>query len=234
MRLSAEVVRRGLPLHVGVGVRRVDELGGAGAPPIYDIEAEALGPRAVPQRRTLFALGRAAAREALLELGLPPTAIPRSSDGAPVWPDGFVGAISHTHHVAVAVAGHQDDYVGLGVDVEELDRGVRPDIARLVCRPAEMEWVDVGNGLERLMMLFSAKESIFKALYPIERVWLGFGDAELSWDASRNAFLARVLKSFGRDYLAGFELEVNCIVGAGFVLTTTFVPVGDGRRMLGA
>jgi 4'-phosphopantetheinyl transferase EntD len=234
MRVSAEIVRRGLPPHVGVGVRRVDELGETVAPPIYDVEAEALGPRAVPQRRTLFALGRAAARDALLELGVGPTPIARSSDGAPAWPDGFVGAISHTRHVAVGIAGRRHEYVGLGVDVEELDRGVRPDIARLVCRPAEMEWVDIANGLERLMMLFSAKESIFKALYPIERVWLGFGDAELRWDANRHTFLARVLKSFGRDYLAGFELDVNCILGPGFVLTTTFVPAGGGRRMLGA
>src|SRR5689334_3062733 len=124
MRVSAELVRQGLPLGVAIGVRHADELGETGLPPLYAGEAEALGPRAVPERRTLFALGRAAARDALSELGIEPTPIPRSSDGAPVWPDGFVGAISHTRQVALAVAGRREDYVGLGVDVEELDRGV--------------------------------------------------------------------------------------------------------------
>jgi 4'-phosphopantetheinyl transferase EntD len=231
MRISAEVVRRALPLPVGVGVRHVAD---SPPPPIFPEEAAALGPRAVPERRTLFALGRAAARDALADLGTRPIALPRSSDGAPVWPAGFVGAISHTRHVAIAVAGRRGDYVGLGLDVEELDRGVRPDIARLVCRPSEMEWVDAADGLERLMMVFSAKESIFKALYPIERVWLGFGDAELRWDATRNAFFGRVLKSFGREYPEGFELDVSCTLGAGFVLTSACVPVKVRGRMLGA
>jgi enterobactin synthetase component D len=135
----------------------------------------------------------------------------------------MVGAISHTRRVAVAIAGRRSDYIGLGVDIEELDRGVRADIARLVCRPAEMDWVDVNSGIERLMMLFSAKESVFKALYPIERVWLGFEDAELRWDQARGVFIARVLKAFGQDYPSGFELEVNCTVAPTWVLTTTYL-----------
>ena len=219
MRLTAEVVLQGFPLPVGVGVRSVD----GPAPSMYAAEEEALGPRAMPERRRLFALGRAAARDALSEIGLQPVAIPRLADGAPAWPSGLVGAISHTRAVAVAVAGLRHDYVGLGIDLEELDRGIREDIARLVCRPAEMDWVRGGNGTKRLLMLFSAKESIFKALYPIERVWLGFSDAELTWDEARGSFLARVLKQFGAGYPEGFQLEVACTVGEDWVLTSAHV-----------
>ena len=164
MQVTPEVVRRGFPLPIGVGLRRVADLDGMPAPMLYPIEQEGLGPRAVPERRTLFALGRAAARDALAELGAEPSAIPRSPDGAPQWPEGVVGAITHTRQMAVAVAGRRTDYVGLGVDLEELDRGIRDDIARLVCRPAEMDWVTGGSGIDRLLMVFSAKEAIFKAL----------------------------------------------------------------------
>jgi 4'-phosphopantetheinyl transferase EntD len=90
-----------------------------------------------------------------------------------------------------------------------------------------MDWVDVASGTERLLMVFSAKESIFKALYPIEGVWLGFDDAELTWQAGRGVFAARVLKDAGRGLPAGLELEVSCTVGATWVLTTTYVPANQ-------
>ncbi len=223
MELTAEVVRRGFPLPVGVGVRRVRDLNGRAAPALYPIEEDGLGPRAVAVRRVLFALGRAAARDALGELGVHGVAVPRGADGAPIWPEGIVGAISHTRDVAVAVAGSRTDYMGLGVDLEELDRGIREDIARLVCRPSEVDWVRGGKGTDRLLMLFSAKESIFKALYPIQRVWLGFSDAELTWDAERGLFVARVLKSFAAGYPSGFQLDVRCTIGQDSVLTTAHV-----------
>jgi enterobactin synthetase component D / holo-[acyl-carrier protein] synthase len=224
MELSAEVVRRGFPMPVGVGVRAV----GGPVPGLYPIEEEGLGPRAIAERRTLFALGRAAARDALRELGVEACAIPRAGDGAPAWPEGVVGTISHTRSVAIAVVGRRADYVGIGVDIEELDRRIREDITRLVCRPAEMDWVRGGNGTDRLLMLFSAKESIFKALYPIERVWLGFSDAEVAWEEGRGLFRARVLKSFGSGYPQGFSLEVRCTVGQDWVLTAAHVTASTG------
>ena len=71
-------------------------------------------------------------------------------------------------------------------------------------------------------MLFSAKEAVFKALFPIERVWLGFGDAELTWHAGRCAFEARLLKTAGRDYSVGSTLEVTCRLLETMVLSTTY------------
>jgi 4'-phosphopantetheinyl transferase EntD len=160
----------------------------------------------------------------LRELGIADAPIARGASGEPLWPTGVVGAISHSREVAVGVVGRRSEYAGLGVDVEELARGPSPRAARLVCRPGEMAWVDPESGTDRLAMLFSAKEAIFKALYPIEHVWLGFADAELTWHAELRAFEARVLKSVGDGYPAGFVLSVNVTVGAGWVLSTAFVP----------
>src|SRR5690348_14827130 len=66
-RLSQDHVRRGLPAAVGVGIRFLSETGPT-PPKLHPLEEEILGPRAVAGRRILFALGRAAARDALLEL----------------------------------------------------------------------------------------------------------------------------------------------------------------------
>jgi 4'-phosphopantetheinyl transferase EntD len=220
-KLMAELVRRGLPWPTGVGICLASE----SAPPLHPIEEQALGPRAVAGRRALFALGRAAARQALRELdGTEPVAIPRGSGGEPLWPEGIVGSISHSREVVVAVVGRRRDYVGLGVDVEDLGRGPTPRAARLVCRPSEMEWVDPESGTLRLALLFSAKEAVFKALYPIEGEWLGFADAELTWLADGGGFDARVLKSVGQGHPAGFQLRVNSTLGSTWVLSTAFVP----------
>ena len=209
--LSGELVRQFLERPVGLGMRRVSDFVD-GLPPLEPIEEEALGARAIQRRRTFFTLGRAAARDAMAELGFAAAAIGRGSGGEPLWPDGLVGAITHAGDLAIALVGRRSDYVGLGVDVEELSRGPSPRAARLICRPSEMEWVDPGGGTERLAMLFSAKEAIFKALYPIEQVWLGFGDAELSWRAERCAFEARILKSVGDGFAEGFVLEVHSVL----------------------
>jgi 4'-phosphopantetheinyl transferase EntD len=221
--LTPRDVRRGLPRPVGVGLRRSCD---GPAPGLFPGEEDILGPRALEQRRTYFALGRAAARDALAELGLPGLVIGRGPAGEPLWPDGIVGAISHAGDTAIAVVGRNTDYAGLGVDVEELARGPSARAARLVCRPAEMEWADVESGTRRLILLFSAKEAVFKAVFPIARVWFGFADAELTWVAERCGFDARLLKSAGPAYPAGSVVTVNCALTDRQVLSTAHCPPG--------
>ena len=221
--LTPRDARRGLPRPVGVGIRRSSD---GPAPGLLPGEEDILGPRALEQRRTYFALGRAAARDALAELGLPEVVIGRGPAGEPLWPDGIVGAISHAGDTAVAVVGRNTDYAGLGVDVEELARGPSARAARLVCRPSEMEWADVEAGTRRLTMLFSAKEAVFKAVFPMSRVWLGFADAELAWVAERCGFDARLLKGAGPSLPAGSVLPVYCTLTDTQVLSTAYCRPG--------
>ncbi len=215
-----------MPYPVGVGLRR----GVHGqAPALCPAEESFLGPNAAQARRFFFALGRAAARDALAELGIAATAILRGPAGEPVWPDGIVGAISHTRDLAVAIVGSQSDYAGLGIDLEQLSPGLSVRAARLVCTPAEREWVGDADGTPRGTMLFSAKEAVFKALFPIERVRLGFGDAELEWQSAGCAFEARLLKSASRGYPAGSVLQVHCTLTDAEVLSITYALPGRGE-----
>jgi enterobactin synthetase component D len=214
---------RGLLPHsgIGVGVRTTaDEV----APPLHPLEESYLGPNATPRRRVMFALGRAAARDALAELGTSrDVAIGRGAGGEPTWPLGLVGSISHAGDAAVAAVGRGDMFGGIGVDLERRSPGLSARASRLVCRPAEIEWVDADPGTLRRTLLFSAKEAIFKALYPIEGVWLGFADAELTWEPERHGFRARVLKSVGARYVSGTELRVHCAVTGTEIVSATFV-----------
>ncbi len=212
-------IRRGMPARIGVGIRRT----GDGTPPLHPLEELSIGPKAAARRRLLFSLGRAAARDALAEWDVYGVAIGRGASGEPLWPTGIVGAISHAGDLAVAIAASQADYAGLGIDVEQLSRGLTARAARLVCTPAEMAWVDPEADTTRLTMLFSAKEAVFKVLFPLEGVWLRFGDAELTWYPERCAFDARLLKSAGSAHPRGTRLEVHCSVIDGHVLSTTYV-----------
>jgi 4'-phosphopantetheinyl transferase EntD len=121
--------------------------------------------------------------------------------------------------------GRAVDYAGLGVDVEQLQPGLSLKAARRVCTPDEYAWVDTGDALRRTM-LFSAKEAVFKALFPIERVWLGFGDVELMWSPERDAFEATLLKRASAAHPPGTRLEVVCRVSGSEVLSTTYALPG--------
>ena len=57
-------------------------------------------------------------------------------------------------------------------------------------------------------MLFSAKESVYKAWFPLTRRWLGFEEASVTIDPVRQAFTARLLVDgpvVNGARLAGFE-----------------------------
>jgi enterobactin synthetase component D / holo-[acyl-carrier protein] synthase len=133
---------------------------------------------AVPQRRAEFATARAHARQALGLLGLSPVPLVPGDRGQPCWPDGVIGSMTHCggyRAVAVALAG---DVAAIGIDAEVNDR--LPDgVLQLVAGPAERKGLMElpAEGLCRWdRLLFCAKESVYKAWYPITHEWLDFHD----------------------------------------------------------
>ena len=172
-------------------------------------EEEAALERASPKRRREFTTGRSCARRALAALELPPGPIPRGPDREPRWPDGAVGSITHCHdYCAVAVA-PAERYASIGIDAEaddELPEGVLERISL----PEEREWLEArnGDGAHWDTVLFSAKESVFEAWFPLARRWLGFEDAHVDLAPEEGAFRARLLvpgPTVGGRPLQGFE-----------------------------
>ena len=132
--------------------------------------------RAVERRRTEFARGRACARNALAELGCPPRAIPVGPSREPLWPEGFVGAITHCSGVVGAVAARHRDVPGLGIDVEVV-APLSTGVSRLVLHPSEAERARRTDVPE--VAFFSAKEAVHKALFPMTGVWMDHLDVEV-------------------------------------------------------
>lgn len=155
-------------------------------------EEEALIERAVDKRRREFGTARTCARRALADLGRPPAPITRGENGAPVWPDGVVGSITHCAGYRGAAVAEAREVAALGIDAEPHDK--LPDgVLNVIARPEELTGLRSMNGdlcWDRL--LFSAKEAVYKAWFPLARNWLGFEDASLTFGED-GTFTARIL-----------------------------------------
>ena len=139
-------------------------------------EERAVVQNAVLSRRQQFAAGRSLARQAWQQLGQPPGALPSDAQRVPIWPPGIVGCITHTHVWCGAAVARSSEVQALGMDVE-VAAPLELNLWDRVCRPEEREFLrrlaPAAAGLVA-KGIFSAKESIYKALYPSVRVFLDF------------------------------------------------------------
>ncbi|WP_433680946.1 4'-phosphopantetheinyl transferase superfamily protein [Nocardia sp. CA-119907] len=140
--------------------------------------------------------GRTAARRALQSVGIPETPILRGPKGEPLWPAGVVGAITHKEGYYAAVVADAAHIRSIGIDAE--DNGPMSEGAmRIAARPEEQVWLaEVGqrDGVHWDRVLFSAKESVYKAWYQLTgRSKIGFRDALLTFDIDAGTFHAQLL-----------------------------------------
>lgn len=141
------------------------------------------------QSERAIAFGAMANREAVIGPAFEADAIPavlRGAGRAPLWPRGCVGAITHTGEYAAAAAASSAIYLGIGLDLERVGRGTAR-LAERILRPEEREPPRAESPEEqgqRITTIFSAKESIYKALNPVTGIFLGFQDAAVKLDAS--------------------------------------------------
>ena len=135
----------------------------------------------VEKRRREFALGRTCAHAALAQLNRDGGPIMRAGDGAPVWPAGIVGSITHTQGYAAAIAAAAG-FAGLGVDAERIG-GVTQDLwPRLFDNDERDDLVRQPDPSRLATILFSAKEACHKAGH--ERV-LRFHDLHVALGENR-------------------------------------------------
>lgn len=198
--------------------------------PLMAAEEAALG-AVVEKRRREFALGRACAHGALAQLGAPMEPLLPGAGREPLWPDGFIGSITHCVGYSGAAVARQADCASLGIDAEP-DAPLPRGILERVAFNEERKWVSAGSSEEhRDRLLFSAKESIYKAWYPLVHRWLGFEDVRVTFDTERNAFRGWVLvdaplaRGVRRDSFGGRYMR-----HAGLILTAVFVPADRGGR----
>jgi 4'-phosphopantetheinyl transferase EntD len=186
-------------------------------------EEQAIAASLPTARRRTWTSGRAALREALGRAALPAPAVLVDDRGAPRLPDGVAASISHKDALAVALVGDARDG-DLGVDLEvdrRQDATRRPpvDISRRVMTPAELEALEGASEAERalrVLVAFSLKEAVYKALDPFVRRYVGFHEVSLRFDERGTAEVHLALP----DLAAGAEVDGTWRVEDGLILTT--------------
>ncbi|GIJ28487.1 4'-phosphopantetheinyl transferase [Micromonospora qiuiae] len=194
-------------------------------------EEEAVIAKAVQKRRREFTTVRDCARRALGQMGLAPAPILPGVRGAPVWPDGVVGSMTHCDGYRGAALARSAEIATIGVDAEPhapLPDGVlgaialpgeRTRTAALAADQPAVCW-------DRL--LFSAKESVYKAWFPLTGRWLGFDEADIEL-APDGTFVARLLVPgplLGGTPVTSFQGRF--LVDRGLLLTAIAVPATAG------
>ncbi|WP_127506874.1 4'-phosphopantetheinyl transferase family protein [Actinoplanes solisilvae] len=173
--------------------------------------------RAVDGRRREFMTTRRCARVALARLGVPAVPILTGPNREPLWPNGIVGSLTHCTGYRAAVVARATDLASIGIDAEP-HAPLPPDVLRLVTSPAERDHLaelttaDPTVHWDRL--LFSAKESIYKAWHPLTARWLGFDEAELTIDPTTQTFTARLLVTDPIPMNGRYLVERNLVVTA--------------------
>jgi 4'-phosphopantetheinyl transferase EntD len=148
---------------------------------------------AVESRLREFAKGRSCARMALGKLRMPPTPILRGLMREPVWPAGVVGSITHCSGFCAAAAAMRMDVVTIGIDAETHEP-LPPGVLAQVTVAQERDWLATAPaGVHWDRVLFSAKESVFKAWFPLAKIWLGFEHAVVTFQPAHGTFHARLL-----------------------------------------
>ncbi|MEU7024038.1 4'-phosphopantetheinyl transferase superfamily protein [Streptomyces sp. NPDC046203] len=163
---------------------------------LYPEEAELIA-KAVSKRRREFATVRACARKALGQLGLPPAPILPGTRGAPQWPASIVGSMTHCGGYRAAAVAHARDMVTVGLDSEPNEPLKDDGVLNLVTVAEERAWLPEAAarrpGVNWDRLVFSAKESVYKAWYPLTGLWLDFDEAVITVDPVGGTFEARLL-----------------------------------------
>lgn len=181
--------------------------------------------RAVDKRRREFTTVRHCARTALAKIGIPAVPLLPGERGAPGWPPGVVGSMTHCAGYRAAVVGRDDSVRTAGIDAEPHD--ALPDgVLDAISLPAERAMLTTLTTADPAVhwdrVLFSAKESVYKAWFPLTRRWLDFEEAELTLSPD-GTFHARLLQrgpeidgtpltSFTGRWLADRGLVITTIV----------------------
>ena len=198
-------------------------------------EEERIVANAVDKRRREFTTARACARTALGQLGLPPAAILPGPRGAPQWPAGVVGSITHCDGYRACAVARDSDLFALGLDAEP-NRPLPAGVLDVVALPGERDRLSAlaCGGTPAVCwdrLLFSAKESVYKTWFPLTRRRLDFDQAVITIKPAAGTFSVQILAPDGLACGGRLTSVTGAwLVQAGLVLTAIAVPASSAGK----
>jgi enterobactin synthetase component D len=177
----------------------------------YHYSARAESSPANP-RQAEFIAGRFCAAKALHALDPSLTQdVGRHANGSPLWPKGIVGSITHTQGFVSAAVAKCETTLGLGIDSENMEKLDVMDAAKeVVMGDSEQQLLTTlsYSADEGRMLIFCAKESIYKCLYPLVQHSFDFHALTIdAIDSAIHTFRFHVVEPLHPDFPAGFQAQ---------------------------
>lgn len=183
--------------------------------------------RCVPKRQAEYLFGRLAARRALADVGWPDAQVGTGPQREPLWPAGAVGAITHTDQYAAATVVRAGRWRGVGIDIEAV---LKPDAVASTEQYAvsrrEQAVLHSQGALAyplALAIAFSAKESIYKAVFPTVGRYFGFEAVRAdAIDGTKGELHFTAMETLCPDWPAGYRARVNFALLDPHTILTSF------------
>lgn len=195
---------------------------------------QALIAKACAGRQLEFRAGRILARALLYELGIEGFPLLMGEKREPLWPQMICGSITHLPDICLVAVAEKTKVYGLGLDVARvLDVG--REIWPTFLTPAELSWVDSlpqTIAQRYAAMIFSAKETLFKCLFPVTHVWIDFKDVRISTAAAYRRFRRERFTQYLQDdaqYPGELTFEAEFIIEKGNVIPCGYKATGVYR-----
>lgn len=167
------------------------------------------------KRKLEYLAGRYCAKEALKSLKIDVDAIPIQPDRSPKWPKGIIGSITHTKGIAIAAV--SNILKGIGVDAENLMTTERYyNISKMIVSPEEESLINENIDLYPTLV-FSAKESLYKAIYPLCQQYFGFLEASII-DIKKSTFTLKLHSNqpnvvpYNNEYQGFYSLQNQTLI----------------------
>lgn len=164
---------------------------------------------AIRKRRAEYLAGRICASRALSKLELENINVSSNTDRSPKWPTGIVGSITHTETTAAAIVAHNKIVSALGIDYENILSVVNANEIKdqIINSNENRNSYSVTHNLNIFVtLLFSAKECLYKALYPHVKIFLNFHDLT-AIRVDTNTLTLRLCVDYGR-WCKGVEIDI--------------------------
>jgi 4'-phosphopantetheinyl transferase EntD len=153
----------------------------------------------------------------LSKVGAASSGVATGPEGEPLWPEGWVGSISHRSALSIVAIARSSDALGLGVDIEP-DVPCSPELVRRLCSGREVSRIAALHQPTEAMarVVFSAKEALHKAQFPLTLAPSGLRHIEVLLEP--DAFVARFTETLA-PFPKGFEVRGRWCKAAGLIWT---------------
>lgn len=184
---------------------------------------------AVPKRLSEFLAGRVLARVALEILHHASAPIAIGDWGSPVWPAGVSGSISHSQGkcACLVIAG---DAKLIGIDIEKIPTGASLQaILQEALNGEERDRIlrqTTFDAATLATLVFSAKETLYKALFPVVLGFFGFDAAVFNGICGDNTLSLSIVHALHDAIPRNQEILIQFAIDGEFVRTWAILERG--------